>query len=368
MICRCPEVRLPRVKPPAVCDKATAQRMTLVAFTLALSLTCAGLAPVRADDETPETKSPEEAQDKPAAAATGPPVAATVNDEPVYVAEVDALLQKLLKGRRPDAKGLASTRAEVLKQLVNQHLAMQMLRREGGYVNDSDVNKDIAKLKTAAQAQHLTLDQYAAKRKITVDALRHEFAWRRGWEKYIDVHLADALEGYFKEHHKDLDGTLVRASHILLRSERAGESSSQLKQRAAQLREEIESGKIKFEDAAKKYSAGPSRQNGGDLGFFPRNGVMVDAFAKAAFELDKGELSQPVSTPFGAHLILVTDIKPGTKQWTQVVDQIKAPASVDLFDKLVKKESEHAKIEFTGKVPYLNPDTGELVLPEGSTK
>lgn len=89
--------------------------------------------------------------------------------------------------------------------------------------------------------------------------------------------------------------TYVRASHILVES----------KDQALRLKSDIESGKISFEDAAKKYSACPSGANGGDLGFFTYN-QMVKPFEDAAFSLPVGKVSAPVKTEFGYHLIKVT--------------------------------------------------------------
>lgn len=87
----------------------------------------------------------------------------------------------------------------------------------------------------------------------------------------------------------------VKASHILVETE----------QEAINLKEEILSGKP-FEDVAAEHSLCPSGARGGDLGFFGR-GQMVSEFEKAAFSLKVGELSDPVRTNFGWHLILVTD-------------------------------------------------------------
>lgn len=91
--------------------------------------------------------------------------------------------------------------------------------------------------------------------------------------------------------------TEVRASHILVSTEAEANS----------LREEIVNGK-NFADAAAEFSKCPSGAAGGDLGFFGR-GMMVKPFEDAAFELEVGELSQPVQTQFGWHLIEVTDKK-----------------------------------------------------------
>lgn len=88
----------------------------------------------------------------------------------------------------------------------------------------------------------------------------------------------------------------VRASHVLVKTE--GE--------AKKLREDINAGKISFEDAARQISLCPSGHEGGDLGFFKR-GVMVKPFEDAAFAMKEiGEVSEPVETQFGWHLIQLT--------------------------------------------------------------
>ena len=66
-----------------------------------------------------------------------------------------------------------------------------------------------------------------------------------------------------------------------------------------------------FAEQAKKVSTCPSKAEGGDLNWFPRSGSMVEPFAAAAFALKPGQISDPVRTPFGYHLILVTGRKPG---------------------------------------------------------
>ena len=90
----------------------------------------------------------------------------------------------------------------------------------------------------------------------------------------------------------------VRASHILVDS----------KEEAVQLRQDIADGKISFEDAASQYSKCPSGQRGGDLGVFTR-GQMVKTFEDAAFSAPVGEVTEPVKTQFGYHLIKVTAAK-----------------------------------------------------------
>ncbi|PSG98809.1 MAG: peptidylprolyl isomerase [Nanohaloarchaea archaeon SW_7_43_1] len=90
--------------------------------------------------------------------------------------------------------------------------------------------------------------------------------------------------------------TEVRASHILVDNE----------EHANQIKLELERSDKNFAQLAKEKSEGPSGDKGGDLGFFSR-GDMVKPFEKKAFEMDTGEVSDPVKTEFGWHLIKKTD-------------------------------------------------------------
>lgn len=105
--------------------------------------------------------------------------------------------------------------------------------------------------------------------------------------------LASFADGFWNP---NIDVREVRASHILVSS----------RKEALQLKRDIKNGSITFEDAAMKYSQCPSGRNGGDLGFFNRK-QMVQSFADTAFDLKIDEISDPVGTKFGWHIIKTTD-------------------------------------------------------------
>lgn len=86
----------------------------------------------------------------------------------------------------------------------------------------------------------------------------------------------------------------ANAKHILLDSE----------EKLQTIKNDIESGKVTFEDAAKEHSTCPSGQKGGDLGEFGR-GQMVKEFEDATFAANIGDIVGPVKTQFGYHLIKV---------------------------------------------------------------
>ena len=94
------------------------------------------------------------------------------------------------------------------------------------------------------------------------------------------------------------DFTQVRAAHILVPT----------KEKALELKEKIEAGEMKFEDAAAQFSQCPSGARGGDLGYFGR-GMMVKEFEVPSFEKPVGTITEPIQTQFGWHLIHVIDKK-----------------------------------------------------------
>lgn len=131
------------------------------------------------------------------------------------------------------------------------------------------------------------------------------------WKEYLAaVTVSDGeLEGYYGRHRAEYDRPAeVRASHILVRFEANANEEQKLtaKLKAENLRAELVQGED-FAAMARKRSEDPgSAAQGGDLGFF-KAGMMVKPFEDAAFALKIGDLSQPVETSFGYHLIKVTD-------------------------------------------------------------
>ena len=91
----------------------------------------------------------------------------------------------------------------------------------------------------------------------------------------------------------------VRASHILVQTE----------EEANDILKKLDEGSD-FAELAQEYSLCPSKRDGGDLRYFGK-GMMVKPFEDAAFDLEVGQVSAPVQTQFGWHLIKLTDKKEG---------------------------------------------------------
>ena len=112
----------------------------------------------------------------------------------------------------------------------------------------------------------------------------------------------DELQAYYEQRAADLASEERRASHILI------EDGSDADETMATIKERLAAGES-FADLAKEYSIDTvSAEDGGDLGYAGR-GIYAEPFEKALFALKKGEVSEPVRTSFGVHLIRLDDVR-----------------------------------------------------------
>jgi peptidyl-prolyl cis-trans isomerase D len=141
-----------------------------------------------------------------------------------------------------------------------------------------------------------------------------------------DANVTDLeIEAYYKDHKNEYEvKERRRARHILLKiSEGADEDSiEKIRKNAKKIRDRIENGED-FANLAKKNSEDVgSAKNGGELGFFSR-GMMVKPFEEAVFSMKEGEVSKPVLTRFGWHIIELEEIEPDrVKPLTEVKNSI----------------------------------------------
>ncbi len=125
------------------------------------------------------------------------------------------------------------------------------------------------------------------------------------------------------------------------------------------IRERVAGGES-FADLAREFSQDPgSAKDGGDLGFFGLD-VMDETFEKTAFALQKGEVSVPVRSAFGMHLIKLEDIRGGeTKSFDEVSEQLR--------QEIRREQAEQRffdKAELLANLTYEHPDTLETAASE----
>jgi peptidyl-prolyl cis-trans isomerase C len=265
-----------------------------------------------------------------AAPAMAQPPAATVNGQPV----TEVAVQRGLK-RVPPAEH-AKARPEILNYLVDNVLIDQYLAAQKLVVDPKEVEGRVTDIKNEVKKQGQDYAKMLSELMLTDEELRSQVAADLRWEKYTLTQGTDAaLKDFFARHTEMFDGSMVRARHILLSptgDAATAQAKTQLKQLKAQLEAQVtaevaklpdnadplardqarsERLSVLFAEQAKTISTCPSKADGGDLNWFPRAGSMVEPFAAAAFALKPGQISEPIQTPFGYHLILVTGRKPG---------------------------------------------------------
>jgi len=253
------------------------------------------------------------------------PILATVNGDPVRQSDVAKLYEqyksvgRLGKEERDAATFFASGDAQQREMLIEEAIYRERIRQ---FVLSSPIKVDAATIdaeleKWAKQLaeQDMTPEQFYKDHFITKEEFREIILIDLGIRKIAESELTKEELGSLKEQ--------VRASHILIKSsEDIGDEEAkqkglltdeQAKEKIVLIKKEIEGGRA-FEECAKAYSECPSSEKGGDLGFFPRHGAMVEPFAETAYLLKEGEISGPVKTRFGYHLIMVTGRKEMTEE------------------------------------------------------
>lgn len=145
--------------------------------------------------------------------------------------------------------------------------------------------------------------------------------------KLIENEVAsnEDIKAYYEENkEKFTKDATVEAKHILVEEE----------EMASKIADEINEG-LSFEDAARKYSTCPSKEQGGNLGEFGR-GQMVPEFEDAAFEMEVNSISGPVKTQFGFHLIKLlgkneSSIKSFEEVETEIAQQLTRMKQQDIY-------------------------------------
>lgn len=148
-----------------------------------------------------------------------------------------------------------------------------------------------------------------------------------------------------------IDDAAVRAQYDSIAAEMVGQEQISARhilvateQEALDIIDELNAG-ADFATLAQEKSTGPSGPNGGDLGYFGP-GQMVGPFEDAAFALDIGEISAPVQTQFGWHVIKVEDKRPATPPpFEQIAPQLQQQMLVEAFQQAVSDLRDDADIE-----------------------
>lgn len=301
-----------------------------------------------------------------ATAADSTVVAATVGDDPITIGAAERERKRLTPELPAATTAAAILQATALQACIQRSLVLQELAAQKKAASDADVEQALARLKKQVAARETKFADYLAKIGLDETQLRNELRWGLTWDAYLKEQLTDAnLERYYQKHAKDFDGTEIRVGHILWKTSASDDTATidKLRATADAVRREIESGKLSFATAAQKHSQAPTAEAGGDIGWIERRRPMPEAFSQAAFALERNQVSAPVETPFGIHLITCLDSKPGKLAWQEVREELRSAMTRYLFDWLATRRAKDVKVTFSGQYPHRDPLSGQVILP-----
>lgn len=254
----------------------------------------------------------------PALAKTVNRIAAVVNDEVITEADVDAYLGVLREeDQLPPADPQAGeVRQAVLQRLVEQRVILQEARREGLAVDAEEIDGRLDRIRRrfeSDEAFHQSLQDAGLSR----EGLREQVRDQAMVERLIDAKVRSTITVSPQEVARELEGhpelakpdERVRASHLLVRISDT-RSLEQARTLIEDLRRRLSQG-ADFAELARRYSEDPHAPDGGDMGWVAQ-GELLPELDAALFRLKDGEVSEPIHTRLGFHLVQVHERSTGS--------------------------------------------------------
>ncbi len=190
---------------------------------------------------------------------------------------------------------------QALDALISEKIVETEIAKQNIEISDEEIEENLAEMQDYYGGEE-ELNNAIASYGYTLDDIKDNIVTNLQLEKILEPYIEisdEDISAYFEENKESLNEVeQVKASHILVET----------KEVADEVVTKINQGGD-FAELAKEYSIDTSNSgNGGDLGYFAR-GRMVPEFEAAAFSAEVGEISDPVESEFGFHIIKVEDKK-----------------------------------------------------------
>ncbi|NOY16696.1 MAG: hypothetical protein GXP23_07195 [Gammaproteobacteria bacterium] len=295
-------------------------------------------------------------------------VLVVVDDDIITLGEFESALSSMQS--KLAASGEKSPSEKILKEKVLEQLVFEKLlqlhaKNTGINVTDAMLQQAMERL---AKQNNLTVPQILQKLKeegiseeTFKEDLKNQLLVQRAIERDVrrQVSVLDSeVDGVLKNVAAARSNRTYNLSHIMLpvNEEASPTELEKGRERGISLRRRILEGKISFDTAARKYSSAPDSEKGGNLGWKTKDQLPA-LFANALEGMQEGDISKPLVSPGGIHLLKLNQLK-GSKQ--QLVNQTRARHI--LFKAKNKVDIEHAKLEMQKirKRILAGEDFGEL--------
>lgn len=296
----------------------------------------------------------------------GDPIAA-IDGEPIYLGELNLILTERMNVRDLDKVAIEIQQATAAL-LVRRHLAMKSLRQQGGDSLEAMIRRQVDLFAGEARRRGSNLAQQAKARMADEQSLIADISWRTAWSQYLKSRLNDAnLRRYFDQQQDRYAGNRWEVSQIFVKMETSdAESVQAAKQNLSELADDIRaSGAVaeSFADAARQHSDSGSAAQGGMVGWVEKDGDLPSAVMAAIRKTEVGNISEPVQSPLGMHLVYVLRAEPGKLTFDELTDQaqLRRDAADALFDALIEKQ---AGVKVTWFINALRPPQSVSIIPQ----
>jgi peptidyl-prolyl cis-trans isomerase C len=330
---------------------------------------------------TPAEKA-EKAPEKKEEVQTGP--VATVNGVKItretYNGELDSLKKRfsMFGGNLPEAQ-MAKFKQRIIDRLVEEELIKQKLDTEKVEVPEAAIQKELDEYKGRVPGGADRFEEFLKKTGKTIDDLKVDIKKRLALKTFLNKEKAldvtdEECQGYFTENKKRFaTKERCKAAHILIKTGKDDDEAKtdEAKKKIDEIYKEANKKGTDFAALAKTKSEGPSAPRGGDLGWFTR-GRMVKEFETAAFSMKPGDVSKPIQTKFGWHVLkLYEREEAGEKKFDEVkediVKRLEARKFREARTKFLKDLRDNGKVDVHEKIVIPPPSPasrpGGLKLP-----
>lgn len=248
-------------------------------------------------------------------------IVAKINGEIITLLELEDVVNDYAKLNKISIT--EQIKKDILNELINEKLILQEAKRQKIFIDPFEVDQVMDQVKAEFKNQD-DFQEILKNRNLTEEQLRKEYENQLLRMKLVEKEINSKIKMDSQELQKELLNYKfkVRVKHILVKERNL----------AQEILNKVKEGK-NFEKLAQEYSLCPSKNKGGDLGYFVR-GQMVKEFEDMAFSLKEGEISEVIETKFGYHILKSIEKKEISKK---ELEDIKFQIEKQLYEEKYQK-------------------------------
>jgi parvulin-like peptidyl-prolyl isomerase len=255
-------------------------------------------------------------------------------------------------GRGDHLNRLTKLRKEAMDEMIKQELVCQAAEAKGIEVTDAEIDTAIEEIRRPFKSAD-EFDRRIQSEGFTPASYREHVARMIAAKQYLDeirLGVAEVSDEDLEQYYRDNEVRLtfpeqVRVRHVLLTWKPMGTTDDRaaIREQMKPILERARAGED-FAELAREFSDDyATRQAGGDTGLFKR-GEMAPAFEAAAFALKPGEISDPVETPFGVHILRLEEHRePYLLPLDEIREDLRAYVRDERMEAAVEQEIERLR-------------------------